>query len=61
LKPDDLNKLEPHKLPFHTIIPAYVTQEGKPVFSFGVMDSDFQPQGHVQVLMNIIDFGMSTQ
>jgi len=55
------NKLEPHKRPFHTIIPAFVTKNGKPMFSFGVMGGDFQPQGHAQVLMNIIDFGMSPQ
>lgn len=56
-----LNKLEPHKRPFHTIIPGFVTHKGKPTFSFGVMGGDFQPQGHAQVLMNIIDFGMSVQ
>jgi len=61
LNPSDLNKLEPHKRPFHTIIPAFVTKDAEPVFSFGVMGGDFQPQGHVQVLMNIIDFGMSPQ
>ena len=61
LDPEHLNKLEPHKRPFHTIIPAFVTQAGEPVFSFGVMGGDFQPQGHVQVLMNTIDFGMSPQ
>jgi len=61
LNPKDLNKLEPHKRPFHTIIPAFVTRDGKPVFSFGVMGGPFQPQGHSQVLMNIIDFGMSPQ
>jgi gamma-glutamyltranspeptidase/glutathione hydrolase len=61
LNPSDLNKLEPHKRPFHTIIPAFVTQDGQPVFSFGVMGGDFQPQGHVQVLMNVLDFGMSPQ
>ena len=61
LNPEDLNRLEPHKRPFHTIIPAFVTENGNPVFSFGVMGGDFQPQGHVQVLMNIIDFGMSPQ
>ena len=61
LNPNDLNKLEPHKRPFHTIIPAFVTKNGKPVFSFGVMGGDFQPQGHAQVLMNLIDFGMSPQ
>jgi gamma-glutamyltranspeptidase/glutathione hydrolase len=56
-----LNKLEPHKRPFHTIIPGFVTRKGEPVFSFGVMGGPFQPQGHVQVLMNILDFGMSPQ
>lgn len=55
------NKLEPHKRPFHTIIPAFVTRGGRPQFSFGVMGGDFQPQGHSQVLMNLIDFGMSPQ
>jgi gamma-glutamyltranspeptidase / glutathione hydrolase len=55
------NGLEPHKRPFHTIIPAFVTQGGQPVFSFGVMGGAFQPQGQSQVLMNLIDFGMSPQ
>ena len=61
LNPKDLNRLEPHKRPFHTIIPAFVTRRARPVFSFGVMGGDFQPQGHAQVLMNLIDFGMSVQ
>jgi gamma-glutamyltranspeptidase/glutathione hydrolase len=61
LNPKDLNKLEPHKRPFHTIIPAFVTQDGQPVFSFGVMGGDFQPQGQVQVLMNLLHFRMSSQ
>jgi len=61
LNPKDRNKLEPHKRPFHTIIPAFVTKSGRPVFSFGVMGGDFQPQGHVQVLMNLLDYGMSPQ
>ncbi|MBN1507436.1 MAG: gamma-glutamyltransferase [Sedimentisphaerales bacterium] len=61
LDPKHLNCLEPHKRPFHTIIPAFVTKGGDPVFSFGVMGGDFQPQGHVQVLMNLLDFGMSPQ
>jgi gamma-glutamyltranspeptidase/glutathione hydrolase len=61
LDPSHLNKLEPHKRPFHTIIPAFLTKDGMPAFSFGVMGGDFQPQGHAQVLMNLIDFGMSVQ
>jgi len=61
LDDDHLNRLEPHKRPFHTIIPAFVTKEGKPWLSFGVMGGDMQPQGHVQVLVNIIDFGMDVQ
>jgi len=61
LDPNHLNRLEPHKRPFHTIIPAFVTKAGQPLFSFGVMGGDFQPQGHVQVLMNLLDFGMSPQ
>ncbi len=61
LDPGHRNRLEPHKRPFHTIIPAFVTREGRPVLSLGVMGGDFQPQGHAQVLMNMIDFEMSPQ
>jgi gamma-glutamyltranspeptidase/glutathione hydrolase len=51
----------PHKRPFHTSIPAFVTRNGKPYMSFGVMGGAMQPQGHVQVLVNLIDFGMDLQ
>jgi gamma-glutamyltranspeptidase/glutathione hydrolase len=61
LDPNHRNCLEPHKRPFHTIIPAFMTQNGRPVMSFGVMGGDFQPQGHAQVVMNMIDFGLSPQ
>lgn len=61
LKPGHRNRLEPGKRPFHTIIPAFVMKDGLPVFSFGVVGGDFQPQGQVQILMNMIDFGASAQ
>ena len=56
-----INTYAPEKRPFHTIIPAFVTQDGQPFMSFGLMGGDMQPQGHVQILMNIIDFGMNLQ
>ena len=55
------NRLEPHKRPLHTIIPSFMTKDNKPVFSFGVTGGDFQPQGQVQILMNIIDHKMPVQ
>ena len=61
LADDHLNRLEPHKRPFHTIIPAMVTRNEKPWLCFGVMGGDMQPQGHVQVLCNLIDFQMNVQ
>jgi gamma-glutamyltranspeptidase/glutathione hydrolase len=51
----------PRKLPFHTIIPAFVTKDGAPWLSFGVMGGSMQPQGHVQVLLNLVEFGMDLQ
>jgi gamma-glutamyltranspeptidase / glutathione hydrolase len=55
------NSYAPGKRPFHTIIPAFVTRDGKPYLSFGVMGGAMQPQGHVQIIVNHLDFGMNLQ
>src|SRR5688572_93436 len=55
------NSFEPGKRPFHTIIPAFLTKDGKPWVSFGVMGGAMQPQGHAQIVMNLVDFGMNLQ
>ncbi len=61
LKAGHPNRLEPGTRPFHTIIPAFVTKGGEPVMAFGVMGGDMQPQGHVQVIVDLVDLGMNLQ
>jgi len=61
LEEGHMNVYEPHKRPFHTIIPAFITKDDKPFISFGLMGGAMQPQGHTQIVCNIIDFGMNLQ
>jgi gamma-glutamyltranspeptidase/glutathione hydrolase len=61
LDPESANFLEPGKRPFHTIIPAFAMRNGEPWLSFGVMGGDMQPQGHAQIIVNLVDFGMNLQ
>lgn len=61
LDPNAANVYAPGKRPFQTIIPGFVMKDGQPFMSFGLMGGDMQPQGHVQVLTDIIDFGMNVQ
>ena len=61
LDPDHMNSLMPGKRPFHTIIPAFVTKNDKPFISFGLMGGAMQPQGHAQIIVNLVDFKMNLQ
>jgi gamma-glutamyltranspeptidase/glutathione hydrolase len=61
LDPDHPNVYAPGKRPFHTIIPAFALKDGQPWISFGLMGGSMQPQGHVQIMLNILDFGMNLQ
>ena len=61
LTPGRPNSYAPGKRPFHTIIPGFVTKDDKPFLSFGVMGGATQPQGHAQIVINIVDFGMNFQ
>ncbi|MBA8887725.1 gamma-glutamyltranspeptidase/glutathione hydrolase [Dokdonella fugitiva] len=61
LKDGHANTYAPGKRPFHTIIPAFITKDGTPWLSFGVMGGDMQPQGHVEIVQNLIDFHMNLQ
>ena len=61
LDPKHANSWQPGKRPFHTIIPAFLTKDGKPLMSFGLMGGAMQPQGHAQIVVNMVDFGMTVQ
>lgn len=61
LDPNHVNFLEPEKKPYHTIIPGFLMKGNRPIGPFGVMGAFMQPQGHIQVLMNFIDFGLNPQ
>lgn len=61
LDPKHANAYEPGKRPFQTIIPAFMTKDGQPLMSFGVMGGAMQPQGHVQIVVNMVDYGMNIQ
>ena len=61
LDPKHANALAPGKRPFQTIIPAFLSKEGEGLLAFGLMGGDMQPQGHVQIVVNLVDFRMNLQ
>ncbi|MFN7087438.1 MAG: gamma-glutamyltransferase [Burkholderiales bacterium] len=61
LRPDHANVVAPRKRPFHTIIPGFVTRDGQPLMSFGVMGGSMQAQGHTQVMLRFVDYHQNPQ